>query len=264
MAEFPTLGEHCSVRECNQLDFLPFCCDYCKQTFCKNHKDVSLHQCLAADAGNLAVNNIGRINFVQFHCSFESCNRNESVDITCSKCQKKFCLIHRLEVDHNCYAKPEASESKKIIQLQHVHELISNMPRSSVNNCNTPVLLEVSDKNSPIANKVNLMKLKMKATGNKSIPEKERVYLYVLLPKTSSTQEAQSLFFSQEWSVGKVIDSIANQFRLINNNNNVMAKKLLLYNLNALSSYETSATLFMLLENKTLLNGQSVKLEYED
>lgn len=28
---FPDLGKHCQHRDCNQLDFLPFTCDGCKQ-----------------------------------------------------------------------------------------------------------------------------------------------------------------------------------------------------------------------------------------
>jgi len=27
--EFPDLGKHCSVGDCNQIDFLPFTCDRC-------------------------------------------------------------------------------------------------------------------------------------------------------------------------------------------------------------------------------------------
>ncbi|PVH65066.1 hypothetical protein PAHAL_2G416300 [Panicum hallii] len=27
--EFPNLGKHCSVGDCNQIDFLPFTCDRC-------------------------------------------------------------------------------------------------------------------------------------------------------------------------------------------------------------------------------------------
>ncbi|XP_073115979.1 uncharacterized protein [Elaeis guineensis] len=31
MPEFPDLGNHCSVEDCRQIDFLPFTCDRCKK-----------------------------------------------------------------------------------------------------------------------------------------------------------------------------------------------------------------------------------------
>lgn len=43
--EFPDLGQHCSLADCKQLDFLPFVCSNCKLTFCKNHFNTSQHDC---------------------------------------------------------------------------------------------------------------------------------------------------------------------------------------------------------------------------
>lgn len=61
--EFPQLGQHCSVKTCNQLgknlllkfyflyqiffllDFLPLKCDACTSIFCKNHIKYNEHQC---------------------------------------------------------------------------------------------------------------------------------------------------------------------------------------------------------------------------
>ncbi|PVH65067.1 hypothetical protein PAHAL_2G416300 [Panicum hallii] len=34
--EFPNLGKHCSVGDCNQIDFLPFTCDRCDHVYSLN------------------------------------------------------------------------------------------------------------------------------------------------------------------------------------------------------------------------------------
>ena len=43
--EFSTLGQHCSIPSCHQLDFLPFKCDYCSNLYCLQHRSIQSHQC---------------------------------------------------------------------------------------------------------------------------------------------------------------------------------------------------------------------------
>ena len=43
--EFPELGQHCQVKTCNQLDFLPVKCDACKAKFCNEHWTYDGHEC---------------------------------------------------------------------------------------------------------------------------------------------------------------------------------------------------------------------------
>uniref|UniRef100_A0A0E0I2J1 Uncharacterized protein n=1 Tax=Oryza nivara TaxID=4536 RepID=A0A0E0I2J1_ORYNI len=42
--EFPNLGKHCSVGDCNQIDFLPFTCDRCDHNCCFNKNEIDLRQ----------------------------------------------------------------------------------------------------------------------------------------------------------------------------------------------------------------------------
>ena len=37
------LGKHCD--KCKQLDFLPFTCEFCKLTYCSQHRNPDTHQC---------------------------------------------------------------------------------------------------------------------------------------------------------------------------------------------------------------------------
>lgn len=53
------------------------------------------------------------------------------------------------------------------------------------------------------------MKLKQKASGEQSLPQEERLYLMVLLPKTCQAS-SQPVFVSHKWTVGRTIDATAN------------------------------------------------------
>uniref|UniRef100_H0VQ71 ZFAND1-like ubiquitin-like domain-containing protein n=1 Tax=Cavia porcellus TaxID=10141 RepID=H0VQ71_CAVPO len=78
-------------------------------------------------------------------------------------------------------------------------------------------------KNSETAAKVALMKLKMHADGDKSLPQVERIYFQVFLPK-GSKDKSKPMFFCHRWSIGKVIDFAASLASLKNDNNKLAAK----------------------------------------
>lgn len=40
-----SIGEHCSVSHCGQVDFLPFKCDCCNRIFCLEHRSYAAHAC---------------------------------------------------------------------------------------------------------------------------------------------------------------------------------------------------------------------------
>lgn len=52
------------------------------------------------------------------------------------------------------------------------------------------------------------MKLKQKSSGQQSLPQEERIYLMILLPKSHSAT-SQPVFVSHHWTIGKAIDTIA-------------------------------------------------------
>jgi predicted nucleic acid binding AN1-type Zn finger protein len=43
--ELPHIGSQCGLDSCKQLDFLPFACESCGQTFCKDHYLDKDHPC---------------------------------------------------------------------------------------------------------------------------------------------------------------------------------------------------------------------------
>ncbi|ORX68137.1 hypothetical protein DL89DRAFT_225173 [Linderina pennispora] len=132
--EFPDLGKNCALKGCNQLDFLPFKCQYCKQYFCESHWKVDTHTCAQkhlvqdyvvpdcplcgqvvsirrGEDPNIAVDRhiqggckkrtMGAPAYKK-GCQFRRCNDKVLVLTTCQYCRKEFCLKHRFESDHQC------------------------------------------------------------------------------------------------------------------------------------------------------------------
>lgn len=142
--EFPNTGVQCSIKECKQLDFLPLDCKYCKNIFCKNHFNTTLHGCCQV-SDNL-VENIEKADL--FHCSHIRCTTKSAVEMTCVKCKKHFCLNHRF---HDCF---EQSQETKLSEVERW-----NKPKEEFLETKKAVDLEVTNKlkkskNSAMANKV--------------------------------------------------------------------------------------------------------------
>lgn len=133
--ELPHLGEHCSNKSCNQLDFLPIKCDCCLKDFCKDHIRYELHKCESSykkdiqvpvcplcsqpvpgkrgEAPDIAVGeHIDRDcqsdpakqkrKVFGNKCTMKGCKQKEVVPIVCDQCKMNFCLKHRHTIDHGC------------------------------------------------------------------------------------------------------------------------------------------------------------------
>jgi len=109
------------------------------------------------------------------------------------------------------------------------------------------------------------MKIKMKATGDVSIPQDERIYLRVLLPFSSKERELP-MFFSKHWTVGKIIDKIAEAAKLRNGNNLNTDTKLRLFhgNTGEILNLQDSLEHFETREECLVLSGSTVVIEHVD
>lgn len=120
-------------------------------------------------------------------------------------------------------------------------------------------------KSSTTAAKLALMKLKLHAAGDNSLPQEERIYFQVRLPG-GSAPPSQPMFFCSRWSVGRVVDYAASLAGLKNDNNVLAAKKLRLCHPETGAALRMDASLQSLLScpDAPLPNGGSVLLEYLD
>ncbi|PFH54085.1 hypothetical protein AMATHDRAFT_136453 [Amanita thiersii Skay4041] len=135
-AQLLSVGKQCFHSQCLLIDFLPFKCQHCQQSFCQAHFKVEDHQCPEYDeskhnrvAPNCPMCNtpvaikqgqdpnarmeehFARECFVMTGkasgksmptCSRGNCKKVLYTPITCDKCTKDFCATHRFAADHNC------------------------------------------------------------------------------------------------------------------------------------------------------------------
>ncbi|XP_076868372.1 AN1-type zinc finger protein 1 isoform X2 [Brachyhypopomus gauderio] len=212
MAELD-IGKHCNIDSCNQKDFLPFVCDSCSGVFCLEHRSRDSHCCPEVSVKR-EVSGSGVS--TSYPCTFENCRGRELLPVICSECQKHFCLAHRHQDDHKCEKmetpRPRMAATQELVQK--IVESKKNAPTSKGRK---------GAKNSATAAKVALMKLKLHASGDKGLPQTERIYFQVFLPKGTPTSTLP-MFFSSKWSVGKVVDFTASQAHLKNSNNMLTAR----------------------------------------
>ncbi|XP_055007120.1 repressor of RNA polymerase III transcription MAF1 homolog isoform X2 [Boleophthalmus pectinirostris] len=211
MAELE-IGKHCQVESCNLKDFLPFVCEFCSGVYCLEHRSRDSHTCKEEPARRETPASRGS---TSYPCSFQDCTGKELLPVICPQCQKHFCLIHRHQSDHQCekleVSKPRMAATKELVQ-KIVESKEGQNPKG-----------RRGAKNSETAAKVALMKLKQQAVGDKGLPQTERTYFQVYLPKESKDL-CKPMFFCSKWSVGKVVDYAASLASLKNNNNVLSAK----------------------------------------
>jgi predicted nucleic acid binding AN1-type Zn finger protein len=204
--EFYDLGKNCSV--CNKRDFLPFQCDLCGKTLCLDHRDYVSHDCpkytsqkptiqcplcqqniLVGQDANLAVErHIQRGCPKEIKtkkvCSLKGCDEFAMID--CKDCRSTFCLKHRADIDHNC---PKMKQVKPTV---------------------TPTM-----KKKPPS--VTFSNTKSNPIGSSNIDPIDRFDLDVYFPRKTGKQ-AIHMFFSKNWKIGKILDTICKQGEIHNEN----------------------------------------------
>lgn len=197
--ELPQIGQQCGDSSCKQLDFLPLKCK-CGKTFCSDHFPIHVETCQVSNQEKSA--ELKKIEGL-YNCSHPNCTTTSIVPILCERCNKNFCIKHRhlteceakhpevIEAEKEKYAAPlrQFNEAKAIVDKE-LDESLAKAKRSS--------------KTSKTASKVQLMRLKSKAVGLKTIPIVDRIYFSVeYLVEKEKQRKALAVFVSKSWSVGK-------------------------------------------------------------
>lgn len=253
--EFPATGNRCSWKECKQLDFLPIPCDHCKLEFCKEHFHIMSHSC-SQFVDNVATN---LEKLTSYCCSDISCIQTSVIQMPCVVCKKHFCLAHRY---HGCL---ELSEEEKLQEKKKWDK-----PKEDFANAKAAVDQTIKEKlkkskNSAMAIKVQLMKLKGSSIGSQGIPTADRRYFLVHYPSsTKNAGTSKGAFVSISWSMGKTIDSIADLLGIPNSNNVSTSKKLRMFHheTGLVVSERMDTLLLDLFNSKELIDGQSIIFEY--
>ena len=247
--ELPEIGKQCALEICNQLDFLPVKCNNCSKTFCKDHSSLDGHNCECLKSST----DIKKFKSEDKpKCNFEKCDKN--VVTKCPICDIEFCMDHRLEKDHKC---SKVYENHIEDSLPKTQALVSSILAAKKDR---PPRDAKTIKNQKMAAKVQLMKLKMKAVGAKSIPTNERIYFGIKTVK----KDMKPVFVCIKWPFGKVLDNIADLVGLENKNNVAGAPKLKLFkNVDGqLAAQELDKSLEEMLKEEEIFNGDTLILDY--
>lgn len=249
--ELPDLGKVCAEPSCKRLDFLPVQCPLCQLVFCSDH--LFPHQDIVHKSS--FVSELKKIEDV-FICSQEGCKERSVVPLNCSQCGKHFCVQHRHV--NEC-------EAKTLEEIEREKERY-HAPQRQFAQAKSVVEQNLAEsrkkaKNKHLVTKVQLMRLKSKAGGSKSIPTDDRVYFSVSV----RSERVVPVFVSKNWTVGRVIDAVASECKLTNHNNKSTEKKLRLFKQDrTVLSKNLSDTLASILAQEVIMNGDDLIIDYVD
>lgn len=236
VGEVEAIGSHCQMSFCHQLDFLPFRCESCRGKFCLDHRSETAHSCPQAGAwARRRAANTGASHTptpkpsVLTHeqqCSHVSCktliDTLRTQGVQCEKCNRRYCLKHRFEEDHDCKnltpigARPqiEAQRDRGIAALNKL-KAWGAAKKSSF------TVPQTKSKAAAASQAKATLELKRQAKGDDKIPADQRIYLHVEAEKETTTSKLQngSFFYNQDWSVGRVLDLAAKSLQVQNENN---------------------------------------------
>lgn len=259
MAELD-IGQHCSLATCKQLDFLPCECDLCGLVFCKDHAAYDAHGCSQYDCAAAQSRLQSECTSVSYACAVTGCNSRELVEIRCDLCSNCYCLAHRHYDDHKCTNFPDVQKQN----LRKTTELVNRMLAAKPATSKPLNATKLSAKSAATASKIALIKLKQQATGDKSVPNDDRVFFNVILP-LGSHKKSVPMFFSRSWCVGKAVDKAASAASISNKNNIAGARRLCMFEASCGYLCPSSHIISSLLDASgavNLYNGATVILEY--
>ncbi|RVX74345.1 hypothetical protein B0A52_01470 [Exophiala mesophila] len=236
------IGAHCELEYCNVLDFLPFRCDSCHHTFCLDHRSETAHKCTHAGewARNRRRNEVGRAtsnapslgkpnvrNATQ--CSNPTCktfiHTMQNTGVHCTTCNRDYCLKHRMREDHDCKnLVPLGARPVDVAIQSNKEKLKLGFGRlKSWGKVQQEALKPKPKPSSKAAQLAALNNLKKTAKGDDKLAPEKRVYLHVEAEAATTTSKLPraELFFSQDWSIGRLLDDAAKRLQVANVNNRV-------------------------------------------
>lgn len=260
--ELPKIGERCFVATCSQLDFLPISCNYCSQTFCKDHSLPMNHECSSVPDNSIS-DDQAVATIESYPCSSDACDVRDVIELLCTHCKKHFCVSHR---HHGCMdprreaqrARRERFEAPKR-QFNQAKEAVNKMLDEKIEKNRA-----LSGTKKDTANKIQLMRIKQKATGRKNVPISSRTYFLAHWIANGSTEpQSKAVFVNKEWPLGRVVDEIGDQCKIITDPN-PSSPKLRLFHMNGeILCEDMSVQLQKLLEADTVIDGASLIIDFQ-
>jgi predicted nucleic acid binding AN1-type Zn finger protein len=251
--ELENIGKHCDFPTCGQKDFLPFKCEYCRKTYCGDHRSTDGHQCkafkqkdriaptcpicgtvvalLPGENPDLAISNhIDRgcrsssassssssSSMFRQKCSVSGCRPGPNDPIvTCKSCGHVVCFRHRNEVDHDCSERLRQGSSYQAspaVAAAQARRAEKEKEKEKDKEKKDPVGLLEG---------YNLTVPKVPPTAIyapvQTPAELQSFPLIIVFPRSSGVAPKR-LSFNPKFVVGKVLDMIATEGKVANRNN---------------------------------------------
>lgn len=215
------LGENCHL--CSKLDFLPFHCEFCEHIYCSEHRNVEAHKCKRPERERLPENYKGPSAASLFP---DPKKRQKALEAQFERVSGK----QSIAIDKQEKVKSTSlAKLKKFLQIQ----------KTSRGNSSKGLLfnrLKPSKSPNPLA---QLAALKKVAKGSPSVTATDRIFIWALyidrneeeLDQISEATEKVGIWLLRNWSVGRSLDLIADQMKIMNYNNSTLStnKRLTLF-----------------------------------
>lgn len=201
------LGKNCLL--CNQLDFLPFHCEFCNKTYCSTHRSLEVHNCVGRPQ---------RTSHGQQYSgpTAASLFPDRAKDVKQLNALMKSTELGSLK-DKSSAGK--ASPFMKLTKFLHIQRMNRMSEQKKLS-----LFKSKSQKPNPV---IELAKVKKLAKGPAAISVHDRLYVWVLfvdrnvedLHEISLEKDRRAVWVLKNWSVGRALDSIAETLAVGNYNN---------------------------------------------
>lgn len=173
----------------------------------------------------------------QSACAEKSCktllNSARAEGVQCPRCNRRYCLEHRHEEQHDCKnlipigARPSTVQQRTQSALSKLKLWAEGKRREDEKRRSGPKksgflgLGKSSSSNAAVSAQMELNALKRAAKGDAKVPQEKRVYLYVeaSTDTTKAKYPTGKFFYSKDISVGRVLDMAAKALQVENVNN---------------------------------------------
>ncbi|KAH8690913.1 AN1 zinc finger protein [Talaromyces proteolyticus] len=245
--DLESIGRNCQYEFCGQLDFLPFRCESCRGTYCLEHRTESAHKCShpgewakrkRADNG-VNTTSSAKAKATVYNtdqCSHPSCksliNTPTRLGVHCDKCNRNYCLSHRLGEEHDCaklvpLGARVGAGTKPGETIRSMFSKLRGMSKDTAPKISAPKIKLPNNIQSRMGGRsavAQLNEMKRAAKGDAAVPMERRVYLHVVgtvdTPSTKATEPPRGdFFYDARWKVGRVLDDAARRLKVENVNN---------------------------------------------
>ncbi|KAL6453633.1 CUZ1 CDC48-associated ubiquitin-like/zinc finger protein 1 [Candida maltosa Xu316] len=209
------LGRNCQY--CNQLDFLPFVCEYCKKTYCQNHRTVEQHECVNKEK---FFNQHPRTPSPNSTISSKSLFPDRDADRRKMEAKLNASGVRPTTIKETQFRVGDVAGTNAFKKFQ---KFLSIQRKSNKKTDGSMSITKLFGKSS--LNKfVDIANLKKNAKGDAKIKLEDKIFVWCVYVKNPDEEiniekDKKPIFVNKNWVIGRSLDSIADALHIKNNNN---------------------------------------------